>query len=524
SHTQSGVYPVTFTVSDGTAEDAEEIAIAVRDMNRAPVFSCACTQSIETHILHVMMMTAADPDCDSLRYWAHNCPDGALFTGNVFSWIPGTDRIGTWEVTFFVTDGVDSTGVTVSFTVIPNDNESEYSPQVIDVDQDSVIELDLDDYISSEINISQIFCISCSGNDVAYEYNSVLNTLSIMPTIGLFEIEHFQITLIDDQGYTFELNPIEVVNISKQVSFFEYDLPDTCIFEHDTLRLHYTDLSALLYDDWKIGTDFEWGICSKHDMFTIECDCEGIRLFLSDKWSGTDTLAVYVQNAYCSDTTRFALTVSPEYVPPENFSILISDIKRVPAGIQFTWTRGVSYNEDDVVRYTFGLVSTECVPDTLVMVKNIPDTVYVLETNVFNKSGSPKQYSVILYAENNYGLRTWADNLETITLHPQEDLQTETHNMTPAAFQLFQNYPNPFNPVTTITYEIPKTSRVSIRIYNLLGQHIKTLVDTEQAAGQYIISWDGTNDNGAQVSSGVYIYNMTAQNHFNISRRMTVNR
>jgi hypothetical protein len=85
--------------------------------------------------------------------------------------------------------------------------------------------------------------------------------------------------------------------------------------------------------------------------------------------------------------------------------------------------------------------------------------------------------------------------------------------------RLEQNYPNPFNPVTQISYYLPKTSVVNLSIYNLLGQRIRTLVHRVQNAGLYTVEWNGQNDFGMPVASGVYVYSIAA-GEFKQSRRM----
>jgi len=80
----------------------------------------------------------------------------------------------------------------------------------------------------------------------------------------------------------------------------------------------------------------------------------------------------------------------------------------------------------------------------------------------------------------------------------------------PGRFTLFQNYPNPFNPSTTISYRISKTTPTKINIYNLFGQKVKTLVNEEQQPGVYKMIWDGTDNSGRMLSSGVYIYQLRA--------------
>ncbi len=82
----------------------------------------------------------------------------------------------------------------------------------------------------------------------------------------------------------------------------------------------------------------------------------------------------------------------------------------------------------------------------------------------------------------------------------------------PAEFILRQNYPNPFNPSTTIEYELSKTSTVVLKIYNSLGKTIKTLVNFVQAPGSKSVVWDGRDDGGNLVSSGVYLYKIIVKN------------
>lgn len=89
----------------------------------------------------------------------------------------------------------------------------------------------------------------------------------------------------------------------------------------------------------------------------------------------------------------------------------------------------------------------------------------------------------------------------------------------PAEFALHQNYPNPFNPSTAIGYQLPAFSEVELTVYNLLGQKVRTLVSQKQPAGYYSVRWDGRNERGAPVSSGIYIYKIEAGD-YRQSRRM----
>jgi len=76
---------------------------------------------------------------------------------------------------------------------------------------------------------------------------------------------------------------------------------------------------------------------------------------------------------------------------------------------------------------------------------------------------------------------------------------------------LAQNYPNPFNPSTTIKYALQENAEVTLKIYNVLGQVVRTLVNEKQTAGYKLVVWDGTNDIGVQAASGIYIYRIEAK-------------
>lgn len=80
----------------------------------------------------------------------------------------------------------------------------------------------------------------------------------------------------------------------------------------------------------------------------------------------------------------------------------------------------------------------------------------------------------------------------------------------PDQFQIMQNYPNPFNPLTTIKYALPTESHIKINIYDILGRHVFSLVDTKQQAGVKTIVWSGVNSAGMQVSAGIYFYSIEA--------------
>jgi hypothetical protein len=91
---------------------------------------------------------------------------------------------------------------------------------------------------------------------------------------------------------------------------------------------------------------------------------------------------------------------------------------------------------------------------------------------------------------------------------------TSAYQEMPLFFTLQQNYPNPFNPETSIKFQIPESQRVSVKIFDILGRHVKTLIKNEiKEAGYFELNWDGKNKVNIPVASGVYLLNLKSENY-----------
>lgn len=88
--------------------------------------------------------------------------------------------------------------------------------------------------------------------------------------------------------------------------------------------------------------------------------------------------------------------------------------------------------------------------------------------------------------------------------------QSSSESGDASTVNLHPNHPNPFNPSTTILYELPRASQVEVTVFDLLGKRIRTLVQDRQPAGQHRLLWDGRDDSGANMPSGVYLYRLNA--------------
>jgi hypothetical protein len=88
----------------------------------------------------------------------------------------------------------------------------------------------------------------------------------------------------------------------------------------------------------------------------------------------------------------------------------------------------------------------------------------------------------------------------------------------PGSYRLFNSYPNPFNPKTILSYDLPNSSYVELRVYDILGKQVKTLVNTHQNSGHYKVAWDGTNQTNQSLPTGIYFAHLKARSTEGVSQ------
>jgi len=107
-----------------------------------------------------------------------------------------------------------------------------------------------------------------------------------------------------------------------------------------------------------------------------------------------------------------------------------------------------------------------------------------------------------------------------VSVNRYEYLSTADEGI-PTEFALHDNYPNPFNPTTTLRFDVPEVSNITLTIYNMLGQEVKTFNMQSTPAGYHSVTWNATNDLGQQVGAGVYLYQLQTKN-FVKTRKMVL--
>jgi len=131
-----------------------------------------------------------------------------------------------------------------------------------------------------------------------------------------------------------------------------------------------------------------------------------------------------------------------------------------------------------------------------------------------NSNGDYAFYRILYYDTRNivrtdYFNKSTSRSIRCIYNGATEIKQKERGSTPAESISLFQNYPNPFNPTTTIRFAVNKSASVSLKIYDQLGRLVKEILKEERNPGIHLVAWDGKNNNGNPVSSGIYYFQLT---------------
>lgn len=246
--------------------------------------------------------------------------------------------------------------------------------------------------------------------------------------------------------------------------------------------------------------------------FEIECSS------FSGVWAVNDVLHITFNNTANGESSSINVvlkTDEPQVVDDTSLPVELSSFSAIceQEGIKLEWT-----TESEVSNLGFNLLKSTSKEGSY---KKINDR--LIEGAGTNQSRS--QYVFIdsdVKVETIYFYKLQSLSLEG-TIEDLGSIQIEYTNANiPDHFYLTQNYPNPFNPTTTIEFGLPENNHVTISIYNLTGQWVKTLADTDFDAGVHKLQWDGTSNSGIKLGTGIYFYKIQTRNFSNIKQLLFI--
>ncbi|MBM2840760.1 MAG: hypothetical protein HW412_1288 [Bacteroidetes bacterium] len=243
-----------------------------------------------------------------------------------------------------------------------------------------------------------------------------------------------------------------------------------------------------------IDPAFASTVVDRGNITTTSTAVSGLATLTTHYWrvNATNSAGTSAYSTAWNFTTLVSVPTQVELLSPPDHATLRSDTA------VFVWRRAAP----EVIGYWFEL-ATDSNFASRVVDSTLTDTVKIVIGLFVNV-----QYWWKARARNSAGWGTYSVTrtfLVSITGKGEQPWP-------PTQFQLKQNYPNPFNPATTIAFDLPSETGVSLIIYNMLGEEVRTLLKNHMSAGAYSLQWNGENDSGIALPSGVYISRIIASN------------
>jgi hypothetical protein len=263
---------------------------------------------------------------------------------------------------------------------------------------------------------------------------------------------------------------------------------------------------------------------------TVTISNDTLRLKPVADYFGTSSVKTFVSDGQLKDSTAFSFTVLNVQDAPYAFDWLSTasdSINITESNLADTYELKWSESKDvdgetiDYLLYVkIGVLESEEIYDTTST--SVPITYQEFLDNVFEPFPMLPRVSVQFTMEATDGIDTvkiTGDN-RVLFVNRYEFLSTEGEGI-PTEFALHENYPNPFNPTTTLRFDLPQVSDLTLTIYNMLGQKVRTFNYQNTSAGYHSVTWDATNDLGQQVGAGVYLYQLQTKD-FVKTRKMVL--
>jgi len=549
---QGSPFEVTFVVSDGVNLTKQEISIYVINKNALPVIILPQPETTFAGVLVDFQVSALDPDKEEVSLNALNLPSGATFDNQnpgTFSWTPLLTDTGVFVVTFKATDlQGGASQKDFSITVLPSGDfvlsvaqVDGYPGDIVTVplelvNLDSIGGFDLllhfDVTALNLLNVTRTNTRTSNWEFFSFQEN-YQNISGDLKLVGFANIPDIYPTppLPPGQGVIANL----IFQINSDPGFAGFSIPVNFKFNDSTDNTLSDASGNLIYQSDITYRDGHVNII-RTQLLIGDINLNGIPFEIGD--------AVRFAN-FLSDPVNFPFNaqqyansdVNQDGIPATiaDLVYLLRIIVEGPslAGKIFSVNSEVKLEvqkqENSFSVYTNsganlggGLFVFEHQPHSAVAViftealadmdKLYKDEEGVLRILIYSQVGK-----IIPLGENLlFTVQTETGDLNIKQVEFSNDsgnLVKTTTNKTssiavPDKFTLDQNYPNPFNLETKISFSLTEDATVSLKIYNIKGQLVKTLVQERKPAGFYTISWNGTNQKGETVASGVYLYRL----------------
>ncbi len=501
TYSQSGSYHPTFKAMDSLgAYDSMSPVFSVLNMNRFPVFTAVMNDTtISENQLLQFTYEGSDPDLDSISFMLMRpIPGMVISSAGVLQWTPNFAQAGVETVIVMLTDFGSVVLDTAVITILNLNNP----PNFIATPKDTAIarfDTLRFNYTAFDPDAQPVF----------------FSLLTAPPGVTLTPAGHFEwIPPMNANG----------------MFMFVVQVSDSSLTMNDTLFVRVNRLGDVSGNG--TITSFDAGLILRDQVGAITLSPLQVRVGnVSGDSSITSSDASFILQYVVGLINTFPAGLGKRSQSEAVMSAFAFRI--VPSQKEHEYDLIVSVNKPSNV---YGITMSLGFDSTIVTAKSMNTT--ALTDSMMSSSFFPKeranlalagtkplnttgdiarftfalndkniQGSSVLFTMKKFVLneKDYANDVAGITL------SVKPAAVLPTVYSLEQNFPNPFNPSTTINYQLPNDSRVSISVFNMLGQQVKQLVDADQEAGYHNIVWNGTDKTNSLVSSGVYLYKIVAQ-------------
>lgn len=491
-YTQAGAYDVTIFVSDGSMIDSEIVAITVTAANGAPLLTAVDSLLMAEGDTLTVAIGAIDPDGDPVTLTAENLPSNTAFVdygdgSGSFTFYPDFTQAGEYAVTFIASDGLLADSEVVVLTVIAVNQ----LPVLAAIGPQTVAEGDTLNLVVSaddpDGTIPMLTASTLPPHAAFLDNGDGTGTFAFTPDFDQAGVVYITFYASDGWAIDSEQVMITVTGVNRPPVLAA--IGSQSVVEGDTLIFDITatdpdaDSLALSAENLPANASFtDHGDGTGRLMFTPAIAQIGVFTvsFMASDGILVDSEAVDITAAVHAPVIITGNVLLPGTV----VSYIIDSIETVTADWSGIYAISVPYGWSGAVTPTMA---------------------------GYTFTPADRSYTTVLSDQID---QDFIPSLAT-------DVDDETGGPLPDRFSVAQNHPNPFNPSTVIEYAVPKQARVTIAVYDVLGRWVRTLVDEEQPAGWHQVVWDGADQAGSGVSTGMYFYRLQAEG-FTQTRKMVL--
>ncbi|SVA64269.1 uncharacterized protein METZ01_LOCUS117123 [marine metagenome] len=412
------------------------------------------------------------------------------------------------------TDIVSSTSSKISWfeAILPPDEISFLSLTDVTIKEDEIYSVT---FISkSDDGNSIAFSAESDNNSVTASISS--STLTVTPTANWYGVANIKVSA-------------SVGSTTEEVSF---KLTVTAVSDISTVQ-------DVTIDEDKVAEVDLISTFSGTTTFTAVSDTNAVTASISSSsltltpnanWHGVANIKAYASDGTSKDSTSFKLTVTAvndaptafEWVSSASDTINITPQSNLDDTYNLQWSASTDVEStiDYLLHVQIGVYPAEEIYDTTST--SVQITYQEFLENVFELfpmlPGATVKFSVVATDGIDTVKVTGDDRVVYVNRYAYLSIAVEG---IPLEFALHENYPNPFNPTTTLRFDLPEVSDITLTIYNMLGQKVRTFDYQNTSAGYHSVTWDATNNLGQQVGAGVYLYQLQTKN-FVKTRKMVL--